>query len=71
MTEADPFLTTTCKFLFGSIFGDVSQSGDGWKKDLARFGYKPKNESKKSLKHRSIFLAILIEPSMKLWRFSS
>jgi hypothetical protein len=49
----------------GSIFGDVSQSGDGSKKDLAKY------ESKKNLKHRSIFLAILTEPSMKIWRFSS
>jgi hypothetical protein len=60
------------QIFLGSIFGDVSQSGDGSKKDLAKFGYKPnKYESKKNLKHRSIFLAILIEPSMKIWRFSS
>jgi hypothetical protein len=48
MTEADdPFLTTTCKFFFGSIFGDVSQSGDGSEKDLAKFGYKPNMKVRK------------------------
>jgi len=55
----------------GSIFGDVSQSGDGSKKDLAKFGYKPNMKSEKILKQRSVFLAILIEPSMKVWRFSN
>jgi hypothetical protein len=29
------------QIFFGSISGDVSQSGDGLKKDLAKFGYKP------------------------------
>jgi len=72
MTEADdPFLTTTCKYFFGSIFGDVSQSGDGSEKNLAKFGYKPNMKVRIFLKHLSIFLAIVIEPSMKIWRFSN
>jgi hypothetical protein len=42
-----PLLNYNLQIFFGSISGDVSQSGDGSKKDLAKFGYKPNMKIRK------------------------